>query len=1134
MGLGRKAKRSHRDWPALLPAGYSVDDTYSAEPNESSEPRAVSEPKDDPREAMSATLNPSPFVLATLQNLSTMTASRGVGHIFSRPIKGHSEARAFGGLDLAMARTGRDGPAKVRYGAIRVTPRSTGSAYSKSPGVHHAIDRGYDNPGVRFGDHIRSGRPVSAAGETSCHFSQTSVSKTSPIREMIKAARGGRRRTGSKAAAHVLYVERDGAAEKIDKYELLYGARFTNEIERRAADRSAVAQQAYIERAGAAECIERVPGRPITDDDLDALDEGSFGTIGNTVTERTRFWEAVEAAEATPKGDRIVVKPADNPSWLERAVKVANGAPAAARAAIQAAHASGNHDAFELKLPTDKAFAFHQWAVALDTEASLEISPGRGGRTQTRIIAELPHELDGRERLQVVRDFANLLTAKGFPFWAVIHAPDDNNDARNYHVHIAYYDRPCRKVLTAEKKEVWDFEVLEERRYPNRTKYLVRPHQQNRDRTTHDREWITILRRHWETSTNRVLEDAGQTKRYNLGTYASMGIALEPQKHINPRTFNKERKGELTEDGPVLARRQWDAAQDAALKDHQSQAERRFARINALAEMATAGMERHPQRGLAMDLVERLRVLGVEVSAEKARADLMLNLGRIVMDRVMSRPKLIMFDAIKEDDKTRRKNGKAATDPVPDRPVPSAEMFGPVTRNELSAFIVAMSDVALKHDKEHERFVQVANSRFKHVLVGLKAWAEHPMQPVTGAHILRLHGERPIDPSGIERQRRNRIAAFQADFTKRLEATLPEFLETVARRTAESVGTETAMPSAASAQKSVQPETATHSRSASTLLRPDASHDNPIDRLQAMESPTAASPSRFSAIKHLSSAQKPPERSDGAPRSLPHPVGQANFRSSASKEPAIQPSTSMQAPAARLRSLDGLQPPPVASPAQTAGATSLTTDRQGDVAAVPAPLDGSVAGRPPEPVRSITQIGSTSAAQARALDHSVLTTSQSPKPIDFPTEANVADQRNSNTNKKSEIGGHNLLNEAEFVFNNNIKRNIPDINNNQSPTLPSNVRADLRPDLSKDELGSMNVSGHEINRTNSGTAETLNNLVSDGVSHTAKDASDILKKRRDGEPAFDPSNIKIVGAERPSKRPSPKQRQRIRDFDIER
>ncbi len=489
-----------------------------------------------------------------------------------------------------MARTGQAMPAKVRYGAITVTPRAQGSAFSRSPGVHPAIDRAYDNPGVRFGDRVRGvARPTSSAGETTCHFSQTSVSKTSPIREMIKAARGGRRLNGSRAAAHVLYVEREGAPEQIrgKGQERLSGETFTAEVERRGLDRSAVAQQAYIERAGAAEGFERERGRRITDEDLDALDEASFGTIGNTIEERTRFWLAVEAAEATPKGDRITIKPAENPAWWRQVADAVESAPPAAQKPIRDALARRDGEAFDIKLPTEKAFALHQWAVDLDTAAPLEISPGRGGRTQTRVIAELPHEVDGRERLRIVRDFTQKLAEKGFPYWAVIHAPDANNDARNYHVHIAYYDRPATKMqVPSGSGEVWDFEIQEERRYPNRTKYLMRPHQQNRLRETNDQEWVTELRKHWETVSNRVLEEAGVSKRYNLGTYESMGIDLEPLKHINSRTFNKERKGELTEEGPVLARRQWDVTHDRLVMDHENRTRRREAQISGLADQA--------------------------------------------------------------------------------------------------------------------------------------------------------------------------------------------------------------------------------------------------------------------------------------------------------------------------------------------------------------------------------------------------------------------------------------------------------------------------------------------------------------------------------------------------------------------
>lgn len=85
---------------------------------------------------------------------------------------------------------------------------------------------------------------------------------------------------------------------------------------------------------------------------------------------------------------------------------------------------------------------------------------------------------------------------------------------------------------------------------------------------------------------NRVLEDAGVSKRYNLGTYESMGIDLEPLKHINSRTFNKERKGELTEEGPVLARRQWDNVHDRMVKEHEARARRRQASIEAMGDHA--------------------------------------------------------------------------------------------------------------------------------------------------------------------------------------------------------------------------------------------------------------------------------------------------------------------------------------------------------------------------------------------------------------------------------------------------------------------------------------------------------------------------------------------------------------------
>lgn len=201
---------------------------------------------------MSALFNSSPLVLAALQNLSLIldrSTSMSCGPGMSGLTPSPNEARAFGGVGMTLNRGGQSEPAKVRYGAISFTPRTQGSAFSKSPSVHPAIGRAYDNPGVRFGDKSKGHeRPISSQGENSCHISQTSVSKTSQIREMIKAARGGRRITGSKAAAHVQYVERDGASEQIKKREQqkLTGESFTAEIEKLGLDRSAIKQQPIL------------------------------------------------------------------------------------------------------------------------------------------------------------------------------------------------------------------------------------------------------------------------------------------------------------------------------------------------------------------------------------------------------------------------------------------------------------------------------------------------------------------------------------------------------------------------------------------------------------------------------------------------------------------------------------------------------------------------------------------------------------------------------------------------------------------------------------------------------------------------------------------------------------------------
>jgi hypothetical protein len=203
---------------------------------------------------------------------------------------------------------------------------------------------------------------------------------------MIKAARGGRRYIDPTATAHLLYIERDGAAEKVAKekeypgYDPDVAEDRIAIMEREAEGRSAEAQQDYLERPGA---VERTTIRNLSDDELDALEYASFGTIGATIDERRHFWNAVNAIEKSPQGDTLTIRFADHPEWWDLATQNLNKAPKEVRSALKDQQVKGAPADISGKYPTPTAFAIHQWAVSLLPEAPIEIEPGRGGRSKT-------------------------------------------------------------------------------------------------------------------------------------------------------------------------------------------------------------------------------------------------------------------------------------------------------------------------------------------------------------------------------------------------------------------------------------------------------------------------------------------------------------------------------------------------------------------------------------------------------------------------------------------------------------------------------------------------------------------------------------------------------------------------------
>src|SRR5689334_14626749 len=103
-----------------------------------------------------------PVILHTLRDLSSAlrrVTSHAPSKDFTRIIPNPSKARALGRLGPTPAKAPDAGK-----GATQAKPLAA------MPGIHAAIAKAYENPGVRSGDRTKgSTRPVSADGTVSCH-----------------------------------------------------------------------------------------------------------------------------------------------------------------------------------------------------------------------------------------------------------------------------------------------------------------------------------------------------------------------------------------------------------------------------------------------------------------------------------------------------------------------------------------------------------------------------------------------------------------------------------------------------------------------------------------------------------------------------------------------------------------------------------------------------------------------------------------------------------------------------------------------------------------------------------------------------------------------------------------------------
>lgn len=189
----------------------------------------------------------------------------------------------------------------------------------------------------------------------------------------------------------------------------------------------------------------------------------------------------------------------------------------------------------------------------------VEASEGKSSRVQSRIIAELPAELDRHDRSMIARDFCQAFEERGLPYWATVHAPTKKNDPRNYHLHVTYFDRPAAQDSTG----AWDFAIIEKKKRANGSYVDRRPFKKPKHPETRAIGWPKLLRRIYADTCNFYLSLSGQEKRHDPRSYRDSGIRKEPTEHLGNKCSALEAFGLDTEPGKRNARREirWRFAQ---------------------------------------------------------------------------------------------------------------------------------------------------------------------------------------------------------------------------------------------------------------------------------------------------------------------------------------------------------------------------------------------------------------------------------------------------------------------------------------------------------------------------------------------------------------------------------------------
>ena len=201
----------------------------------------------------------------------------------------------------------------------------------------------------------------------------------------------------------------------------------------------------------------------------------------------------------------------------------------------------------EIVLPISAVKRDINWAR--DREALWNAAERAENRSNSRVAREyelaLPHELNRRQRVELVRDFSQDIAnrycvAVDFS----LHAPHRQGDERNYHAHVLTTTRTVEATRLGDKTTIeWSD--------TNRAKAGMGPAKQE----------ITEIRERWAALTNEKLLQLGRVQRVDHRTLEAQGIDREPTKHLGPAIA-----GILEREEPSTVVHRWQQEADERLR----------------------------------------------------------------------------------------------------------------------------------------------------------------------------------------------------------------------------------------------------------------------------------------------------------------------------------------------------------------------------------------------------------------------------------------------------------------------------------------------------------------------------------------------------------------------------------------